>query len=177
LVRAYVSLGSNIDRERHIREAVRRLTRRYRCIERSSVYESDPVGFEGDPFYNLVVAFDTEDPLTVLIAFLRGLERDCGRDHSAPRWASRTLDADLLLLGERVAAIEGAEVPRPDILEHAFVLAPLAEIAPRRRHPVLGCTFAELWKELGDGYPPLRRVAWPKGPEGLGAAPAGAPWR
>ncbi len=157
MVRAYVSLGSNIERERHIPAAVASLRARYGELMISSVYESEAVGFRGARFYNLAVGFDTRESVRALMRTLRALERRCGRDRDAPRFGSRTLDADLLLYGDAVIEEPGVQLPREEILTEAFVLRPLAEIAGHLRHPVTGCTYAELWMAFaGD-----RAHVWP----------------
>lgn len=146
MVTVYLSLGSNIDRERHIRAAVSTLQREFGAVALSSVYETAAVGFNGDPFYNLVAAIDTGRPLRDLATWLRGVEAAHGRDREAPKFSARTLDIDVLTYGQEVGVVDGIELPRDEILKHAFVLAPLAELAPAARHPALGLSYAELWR-------------------------------
>ncbi|NIR29168.1 MAG: 2-amino-4-hydroxy-6-hydroxymethyldihydropteridine diphosphokinase [Gammaproteobacteria bacterium] len=157
MVRAYVSLGSNIERERHIPIAVASLQARYGVVVTSSVYESEAVGFQGACFYNLVVGFDTKEGARAIARALRAMENRCGRDRTAPRFGSRTLDADLLLYGDAVLEEPGLCLPREEILSQAFVLRPLAEIAGHLRHPVNERTYGELWRTFaGD-----RSRVWP----------------
>ena len=144
----FISIGSNIDREHHVRFAVQRLRQRYPGLVHSSLYETQAVGFDGDPFYNLVIAFESELTVQDLRAWLRSIEAECGRDRSQPRFSPRALDMDLLLFGELVTSEDGLELPRDEITLNAYVLKPLAEIAGARRHPVLGKTFDELWSEM-----------------------------
>ena len=141
--RVYVSIGSNIDREASIRGGVAALRARFGPLLLSSVYESEAVGFDGDNFFNLVAGFDTGEPVEAVAAALRGIEESHGRNRSGPRFSSRTLDLDMLLYGDLVRATP--QIPRFEILENAFVLWPLAEIAPDTRHPQEGVTFADLW--------------------------------
>ena len=141
----FVSVGSNVDRVHHIRNAVLELRRRFGPVALSSVFESEAVGFVGEPFLNLVAAFATELCIDDLLACLRRIESDSGRDPNAPSYSARTLDLDLLLYGESVLKRAGLELPRGDITTRAFVLGPLAEIAGERRHPVDGRKYAELW--------------------------------
>lgn len=155
--RAYVGVGSNIRPERHVPQALSLLRAEFDDIRASSVYECPPLGFEGDAFHNLVVSFDTGLGIDALIATLRGIEDACGRRRGAWVSPSRTLDLDLLLYGESMSAGNGIELPRDDVLSYAFVLAPLAEIAPAVKHPVARRTFAELWNEFEETHE-MRRI-------------------
>lgn len=154
--RVYVSIGSNIDREKNIVTAVRELSDSYRPLTLSTVYESEPVGFGGDNFLNLVAGFDTDSPIEAVIARLKAIEQSCGRerrnnDHS------RTLDIDLLIYGELSRHDDKVDIPREEIGRCAFVLLPLAEIAPEHKHPETGITFGEMWSSFPGGEQQL----WP----------------
>ncbi|MGU5739392.1 2-amino-4-hydroxy-6-hydroxymethyldihydropteridine diphosphokinase [Aeromonas caviae] len=144
MTRIYISLGSNIDRERHIRAGLDALHAEFGELQVSRVFESEAVGFNGRPFYNLVVGADTELPLATLCQRLRAMEFAHGREPDAKKFAPRTLDLDLLLYGELVCETP-LVLPRGEILTNAFVLWPLAELAPTFRHPIDGRTIAELW--------------------------------
>ena len=152
--RVYVSIGSNIERERHVRSGMAALRGRFGQLTSSPVYESAAVGFTGDNFFNLVVGFDTEEGVRTVAEGLREVERAHSRDRRAPRFSSRTLDLDLLLYGDAVIEEAGIKLPREEITRYAFVLGPLAEIAGEMRHPIIGCSFAELWRAFDkDGQP------------------------
>ena len=155
--RAYVGIGSNIRPERHVPQALALLRAEFRGIQASSVYECPPLGFDGEAFHNLVVSFETDLGIEPLIATLRTIESACGRSRRASGSPSRTLDLDLLLYGEVESAGDGIELPRGDVLSYAFVLAPLAEIAPTLKHPVAQRTFAELWSEFEETHE-MRRI-------------------
>lgn len=143
MTRIYISLGSNIDRERHIRAGLDALHAEFGELQVSRVFESEAVGFNGRPFYNLVVGADTELPLATLCQRLRAMEFAHGREPDAKKFAPRTLDLDLLLYGELVCETP-LVLPRGEILTNAFVLWPLAELAPTFRHPIDGRTIGEL---------------------------------
>ena len=158
MARAYVSVGSNVDRERNVKDALNALADVYGELRLSSVFESEPVGFEGDPFYNLAVGIDTSQAVAALAAVLRKIEDDCGRRRDTPRFSSRTLDLDLLTYDDVVAVVDGVSLPRREITENAFVLGPLAEIAGAETHPIAQKTYADLWRDFDAGGQELQRV-------------------
>ncbi|MFB2831044.1 2-amino-4-hydroxy-6-hydroxymethyldihydropteridine diphosphokinase [Aeromonas jandaei] len=141
----YISLGSNIERERHIRAGLDALHAEFGELRVSRVFESEAVGFNGRPFYNLVAAAETDLPLVTVCQLLREMEFAHGREPDAKKFAPRTLDLDLLLYGDLVCETP-LVLPRGEILTNAFVLWPLAELAPRLRHPIDGRTMDELWE-------------------------------
>lgn len=145
MTRIYISLGSNVERERHIRAGLDGLYRLLGPLDVSRVFESEAVGFAGRPFYNLVVGADTDLTLAALSHALRELEFAHGREQDAKKFSPRTLDLDLLLFDDLVCD-QPVSLPRGEILTNAFVLWPLAEIAPERQHPVSGESFAALWR-------------------------------
>lgn len=159
MAQVYVSIGSNIERRRHIESALRMLAERFGPLVQSSVYECAAVGFESAPFYNLVVGFETDLNPGDVREQLHVIEECNGRDRSADLGA-RTLDLDILLYDDLVTDQEGMVLPRPDIASYAFVLGPLAEIAGTLRHPVTGKRLDEMWSEFADDSQVLERVDW-----------------
>lgn len=146
MARVYVSIGSNIDRERYITAALDALDAWFDELLVSSVYESESVGFDGSPFYNLVVGVDTDLTVAELSVRFKQLEADNGRRRNAPKFSARTLDLDILTYDNRIGSVDGVELPRGEILKNAFVLLPLAEIAPADVHPVCGQRYEDLWR-------------------------------
>lgn len=146
MAHVYISLGSNIDREVLTRAGVASLAQRFGELQLSSVYKSEAVGFEGEDFYNMVIALHTDKDVRSVSQILRQIEDEHGRDRSGPRFSSRTLDLDLLLYDDLIITEEKLQIPRDEILERAFVLWPLAEVAPDLIHPEIKKTYAELWR-------------------------------
>ncbi len=152
--RVYVSVGSNIDRNRNIHGALHDLRASFGHLIRSRVYETAAVGFAGDPFYNLVVAFDTPDSVDRVAGELARIESAHGRRREGlPKYSARTLDLDILLYGDLIRHDSGFDIPRGEILERDFVLGPLAEIAPDLKHPENGETFDVLWERFRRTHP------------------------
>jgi 2-amino-4-hydroxy-6-hydroxymethyldihydropteridine diphosphokinase len=158
MARVFVSVGSNVDRERHIALALELLRARFGELQLSSVYESAAVGFRGDPFFNLAVAFDSDEGPRRIVTALREIERRCGRDRAGKRFGPRTMDLDLLLVGDCVMDDGDLVLPHEEISTQAFVLRPLVEIAGKVTHPVTGDTLDAMWARLQDGAIRLRKV-------------------
>lgn len=144
-VRVYLGIGSNIDRVRHIRAGLDALAATFGSLEVSPVYESEAVGFTGDPFFNLVVGLKTDWPVARLSRFLKGVEVANGRKPESAGLSAKTLDLDILTYGQHAAPCDGVELPRGEILINAFVLRPLADIAGHERHPITGITYLDHW--------------------------------
>lgn len=144
----YISLGSNIDREANTRSGIKALRQAFGELTLSSVYESEAVGFEGDAFYNMVIGCDTVLDVYAANNVLAEIEDAHGRDRSGPRFSSRTLDLDLLLYNDLVSNENGLKLPRDEILKNAFVLWPLAELAPELVHPQTKKTCSMLWLDF-----------------------------
>lgn len=158
MTRAYLSLGSNQEPEKHLRAALDELRARFGAVQVSPVYKFPAVGFDGPDFLNLAAAIDSDLDAAALNDWLHALEDRHGRRRDVPRFSSRTLDVDIVLFGDAVLSGAGnLEVPR-DELRHAFVLKPLADIAPDVVHPVSRKTVGELWREFPQHKDDSQRV-------------------
>jgi 2-amino-4-hydroxy-6-hydroxymethyldihydropteridine diphosphokinase len=145
MAKAYLSLGSNQDADAHLARALDELRARFGDIVVSPTYRTPAVGFDGPDFLNGAAIVDTDLSPEALDAWLHALEDAHGRRRDVPRFSSRPLDIDIVFYDDRVLRGPGhLEIPRPDIAQ-AFVLKPLADIAPGYRHPLSGMTLAELW--------------------------------
>ncbi|MDZ7751887.1 MAG: 2-amino-4-hydroxy-6-hydroxymethyldihydropteridine diphosphokinase [Gammaproteobacteria bacterium] len=158
MTRAYVSVGSNVAPRANVARGIAGLERLFAPLVVSPIYEARAVGFAGNDFLNLVVAFDTDMGAEALHEALRAIEDAAGRRRGGPKFADRTLDLDLLLYGDEVRDDDDLELPRPEILRYAFVLRPLADIAPDTKHPVAGQSFRHLWAAFDDPAQVLRPV-------------------
>jgi 2-amino-4-hydroxy-6-hydroxymethyldihydropteridine diphosphokinase len=151
---AFVSLGSNLgDRSAQLARALRRMAELpgTSVTGLSPVFETDAVGpGPQGPHLNAVVRMVTAIEPRALLAALHRIEDEAGRSRGSVRWAARSLDLDLLLYGERVIDEPDLVLPHPRIAERAFVLEPLAALAPDRRHPTLGVPFARLAERVRD---------------------------
>jgi 2-amino-4-hydroxy-6-hydroxymethyldihydropteridine diphosphokinase len=159
VTRAYISIGSNIDKDRNIAAGLKAIKQTFGKLIVSSVYESDPVGFSGDAFHNLVVGFDSDLGIKTVAQKLREIEFAYGRLADSKKFSARTLDLDLLLYGDLIVNDGNLQIPREDIERYAFVLEPLAEIAPTLIHPVLQLSYAELWQKMPKEGVHQRRVS------------------
>ncbi|MBW3164572.1 2-amino-4-hydroxy-6-hydroxymethyldihydropteridine diphosphokinase [Ferrimonas balearica] len=152
----YISLGSNIEADTHIRRGLDDLARQYHNLIISSVFESEAVGFEGDNFLNLVARAETDQPIGEVVATFKAIEQAHGRKRGAKKFAPRTLDLDLLLYDE-VQCQSPVELPRPEIYHNAFVLWPLAELAPDLVPPGQPHPLGALWQ----AYDKTQQQLWP----------------
>jgi 2-amino-4-hydroxy-6-hydroxymethyldihydropteridine diphosphokinase len=154
----YVGAGSNVAPERNLARAVAELAREFPGARFSSWYRNRPVGFEGEDFINLVAGFETSLPVRGVLERLHAIETLCGRPRAGPRWAPRSMDLDVLLYGDLVCDEPGLKLPRPDLLKRAYMLGPLAALAPEVVHPTAHLTIGELWRRFDQRAHPLEQV-------------------
>jgi len=150
--RVYLSLGSNLgDRAANLRHAIAELERQESIAAVSSFYETEPVELTSQPwFLNCAVAVDTKSNPDELLQYLLTIEKHMGRERTQPK-GPRIIDIDILLFGNAVVKLPGLTIPHPALHHRRFVLAPLAEIAPEVRHPILQLGMQELLSLLPAG--------------------------
>ncbi len=148
-VKVYLGLGSNLgNRQENLEKATELLSQRLRVEQVSSVYETEPIGNINQPrFLNMVCQLYTTLAPASLLALVKGFELKLGR---APGKSNppRSIDIDILFYGDQVVQTPDLVIPHAGLAERAFVLAPLAEIAPDLVHPVSGKTIKKLLQEL-----------------------------
>jgi len=148
MARVYLSIGSNIEPDKNIRICLERLRESFGRLEISTIYRCAAVGFEGDPFLNLVVGLKTGLGPKALFDRLRALEEQLGRRRDVAKFSDRCIDIDLLLHDLNVGDFGGLVLPRDEVLKYPFVLLPLAQLAPDVIHPVAGRSLLDLWQEM-----------------------------
>jgi 2-amino-4-hydroxy-6-hydroxymethyldihydropteridine diphosphokinase len=152
-----LSLGSNVDAKTNLQACLNRLEDEFGTLKLSQVFESEPVGFRGDNFLNVVVTLETSLSLDKLCKFLKRIEDEHGRDRQQSRLKGGPLDIDLLVYGELAGLHEGIRLPRPEITENAYVLRPLSQLAGDRVHQPSGRTYGDLWA----AYDKTGQNLWP----------------
>jgi 2-amino-4-hydroxy-6-hydroxymethyldihydropteridine diphosphokinase len=141
--------------------ALDELRARFGELRVSPLYRTPAVGFEGPDFLNAAVLMESDLEPEPLDAWLHALEDAHGRRRDVPRFSDRPLDIDIVFYDQRVLRGPGhLELPRPE-LRHAFVLKPLADLAPGFTVPGDGRTLAQLWQSHPGHASPPERVAWP----------------
>ncbi len=147
----YVALGSNMgERNQYIKKAIAalQLQEDSRVLKVSSIVETEPYGVtEQDKFLNGVLKMETKLMPWELLDSLHRIEADANRERKI-HWGPRTLDLDILLYDDMVLQEDDLCIPHVDMQNRVFVLAPMAEIAPYKRHPVFGLTMKEMLSQL-----------------------------
>ncbi|MDV6315825.1 2-amino-4-hydroxy-6-hydroxymethyldihydropteridine diphosphokinase [Idiomarina sp. HP20-50] len=166
MARVFLGIGSNTDREKHIRSGAEAIAKCFCWRQRSRVFRSASVGFSGSDFYNLVVEVETKQTVTEVLAECKRIEQQNGRVPGSAKFSPRTLDIDVLLY-DNLIRDEQPQLPRAEILENAFVLWPLSEIAGSRLHPLLGVSYQALWEQYQETHKrspqqlePIKDTSW-----------------
>ena len=146
LNRVYISLGSNIEPERNIGEAIRLLASRCALLAVSPIYQTEPVGKTDQPdFLNAAALIETDlGPAALKAQVLQEIERILGRVRSTDKNAPRTIDLDITLFNDQVLDIGQRHIPDPDLLRYPHVAVPLSDLAPTYVHPETGQTLKEI---------------------------------
>ncbi len=158
-----VGIGSNIHPELHLMQAFDALNQAFAKLRLSPVYRCKAVGFEGDDFLNLVASFNTDLGVGELQQKLKAIEASTGRTGQESKWSGRTLDIDILTYDQCVGEVDGVMLPRDEIVKHAYVLRPLADLEPDTLHPGMGVCYASLWQDFeGDRHLQPEEFYWPE---------------
>jgi dihydroneopterin aldolase/2-amino-4-hydroxy-6-hydroxymethyldihydropteridine diphosphokinase len=158
MARAFVAIGSNIEPEKNVRQAIRLLARRVRVVAVSTVYRTRPLGRpEQDDFYNCVLAVETDaPPIDLKRNVLREIETRLGRTRGDDRSAPRAIDLDLILYDDLVTNMTDLTLPDPEIASMPFLATPLFELAPDLVIPGSAAKVSDLARELSEsGMIPL----------------------
>ena len=159
MAKVYIGIGSNIDKHIHIPKILQELQEKYGELKISPIYQTPAIGFKGEDFYNLAVGLQTDLTPQQMYTQLRQLEADHERERdSVNQYISRTLDLDQLLYDDQQINDGKVIIPSPDILEYAFVLKPLADIAADLVHPVLQISMQKLWDQAEFNSVELKQV-------------------
>lgn len=153
----YISLGTNIEKEKNTFLGLDALQSHFGELILSSLFESEAVGFNGDPFYNMVVGFNTEQSVAQVVSTLKTIEKENGRTINAEKFSARTLDLDILLYDDQVLE-QPANIPRAEICYNAFVLWPLSEIAGEFIHPTRKLSIEDIWQAFDKSSQVLKIV-------------------
>ena len=156
MARIYISLGTNISPEKHLKAGLVDLQQYFGPLQLSRVFESESVGFKGTNFLNMVAAADTDLSIAQVVTTFKQIEQDNGRIRGGKKFSPRSLDIDLLLYDDVICDIP-VELPRGEILFNAFVLWPLAELVPNLSHPVTLQSYQTLWQN----YDKQCQQLWP----------------
>lgn len=141
-----LSLGSNHNAESNLASGLDELLLQFHDLALSSVFLSKAKDSAAPDYLNMVVGIDTDLPLQELIKLIKKIEDKHRRDRSTPKPALISLDIDLLTYGDKTGTFGDITIPRPEILTAAYVLWPLSQVAPKKKHPVLKQTYADLWQ-------------------------------
>jgi len=157
MAQVFVSLGTNVNRDENLHKGLLAMQQAFGSLTLSSLFESEAVGFDGAAFYNMVIAFSSDNSVEQVGEALREIEFTFGRTLDAKKFSPRTLDLDMLLFDDLILQTP-VQIPRDEITENAFVLWPLAEIAGQTLHPVLQKSYQTLWQNYNKNKQQLLKI-------------------
>ncbi|RUM94091.1 MAG: 2-amino-4-hydroxy-6-hydroxymethyldihydropteridine diphosphokinase [Thiothrix sp.] len=158
----FVSIGSNLEPRKHIAMALDVLRDQFGDLQLSPVYVTEAVGFNGRAFLNLVISLESDDSPYEVKKIFKKIEADLGRIKRESNFSPRRIDLDIILYGDSIIHQPGLELPSKEIDKYAFVLQPLADLAPKMLYPGRDLSFSSLWKQalkngdMGEG----RKIDW-----------------
>jgi 2-amino-4-hydroxy-6-hydroxymethyldihydropteridine diphosphokinase len=155
----FLGIGSNIKPVDNIKSGLTYLRGLDETLVLSKTYQSESSGFEGPDFLNLVAKTRTSKSIPELIRTLKDIERAHGREPLLNKHSSRTLDIDVLTYDDLQGDFDGMRLPRPEIIEQAYVLRPFAELAPDTFLPGSTCTLGILWAAFDEQSQPLTEMS------------------
>lgn len=126
MYKVHLNIGSNINKEQNINTALHMLEEKFGKLQKSSIFKSKAVGFEGDDFFNIGVNITTNLQPQELLTVLRNIEDEIGRDRNSAKFSDRVIDIDIVFFADKI--IKELNIPRDDILKYQFVLTPFMEI-------------------------------------------------
>lgn len=153
----FIGLGSNIDKSAASLAGVKAVRRVFGELHVSDLFESEAIGFKGDSFLNAVICLETDMTLADVVLTLKEIESQHASSQQQPGNCSKRLDLDLLLYDDVITSTP-VVLPRPEILFNAFVLQPLSELAPDRKHPITNRSYSSHWQEFDKHSQRLERV-------------------
>jgi 2-amino-4-hydroxy-6-hydroxymethyldihydropteridine diphosphokinase len=126
MTKVHINIGSNVNKEKNIQTALTMLEEIFGTVQKSNIYTSAAVGFEGDDFFNVGVNITTDLQPQELVCVLRDIEDKIGRDRTSAKFSDRVIDLDIVFFGDKI--IPELNIPRDDILKYQFVLTPFMEL-------------------------------------------------
>lgn len=147
----YLGIGSNIDPEANVKQALKLLELEFGPLKRSAIYKNPAIGFSGPNFLNMVIAFESELSIFEIQKILQQVETAIGiAPENKQKFTSRIIDIDLLLAGEVIFHSETLNIPRPGITQYPFILKPLLDITPDLTDPLSETSYGEIWSKISN---------------------------